>query len=495
MDVGWINVNETKLKDSTQRKENPVIPGDFADPSVIRVGNTYYATGTSSEWAPHFPLFQSTDLLHWQPIGYIFSKTPTWASSSFWAPELFYRNGTYLAYYVARKKSDGISCIGVATSTDPAKGFTDQGILLEYGKEAIDPFVVEEGGQLFITWKAYGLDQRPIEVVGARLSDNGLKVVGEPFMLLRDDAKVGLEGQCLVKRDGYYYLFFSPGNCCGRGCSYKVEVARATSLQGPYTRYSENPILSETEDWKCTGHGTLVTSSEGKDYYLYHAYSKGDDVYTGRQGMLGEVVWNTSTGWPNIKPLGEKVTIKEKLRDDFSETSLAGDWQWDFRHAQPEWKVERGALHFSGQPTTGNLTGTAMTIRPLTGNYEMTTEVINNNISLKGLVLYGDAGQSVGIGVTDTKIQVWEVKKDKRTVLKEEKRSENGQVQLKMKVEKGYQIRFYWSNDGKGWKEVETGPTYYNGDFLPPWDRSPRPGLMQNGTAPAAFGYFEIRYL
>jgi hypothetical protein len=33
-------------------KEKPIIPGDFADPSIIRVGDTYYATGTSSEWAP-----------------------------------------------------------------------------------------------------------------------------------------------------------------------------------------------------------------------------------------------------------------------------------------------------------------------------------------------------------------------------------------------------------------------------------------------------------
>ena len=38
---------------------NPVIRGDFADPSVIRIGNKYYAAGTSSEWAPHFPVYVS----------------------------------------------------------------------------------------------------------------------------------------------------------------------------------------------------------------------------------------------------------------------------------------------------------------------------------------------------------------------------------------------------------------------------------------------------
>ena len=30
---------------------NPVIHGDVADPSIIRIDQTYYITGTSSEWA------------------------------------------------------------------------------------------------------------------------------------------------------------------------------------------------------------------------------------------------------------------------------------------------------------------------------------------------------------------------------------------------------------------------------------------------------------
>jgi len=37
--------------------QNPVIPGDFPDPSVIRVDDTYYAVGTSSEWGPHYPIY------------------------------------------------------------------------------------------------------------------------------------------------------------------------------------------------------------------------------------------------------------------------------------------------------------------------------------------------------------------------------------------------------------------------------------------------------
>lgn len=485
-----------RAKDRNQQPENPVIPGDFADPSVVRVGRTYYATGTSSEWAPHFPMFQSTDLIHWNSMGYVFPQTPAWAAASFWAPELFFRNGTYFVYYVARKKSDGISCIGVATSRDPAKGFTDRGILLEFGKEAIDPFVIEENGQLYLTWKAYGLDQRPIEILGSRLSADGLHVEGQPFVLLRDDKKEGLEGQCLVKRNGYFYLLYSPGNCCGRGCSYKVEAARSATLQGPYTRFEKNPLLAETEDWKCTGHGTLVTSEAGKDYYLYHAYSKADHVYTGRQGMLAEVVWNEPAGWPQLKPMGEKADRIQAFRDDFASTRLSGNWQWDFRHTRPEINPQKGNLSLSGQPVSKNQTGTALTIRPLAGTYEITTEVVNSNASLKGLVLYGDAGQAVGIGVENNAIQVWETRKENRRVLQQKESPEKGSVQLKMRVDNGYQIRYYWRKGSEKWQEIALNEAFYNGDFLAPWDRSPRPGLLHRGAAnePAIFSFFDLIY-
>jgi beta-xylosidase len=244
------------------------------------------------------------------------------------------------------------------------------------------------------------------------------------------------------------------------------------------------------------GHGTIVTSKEGNDYYLYHAYNKTDDVYTGRQGMLGNVAWNAQTGWPFIQPQGKKVGIKKNFRDDFSGDTLSYAWQWDFRNSKPNWKIEKGNLYLSGKTDENNITGSVVTVRPITGHYEMTTRVVNHNASLKGLVLYGDAGQAVGIGVQNNEIEVWEVKNQKRLILKEETIAGNKFLYLKMRVEKGYQCRFFWSDDRIGWKELKTGGDYLNADFLPPWDRSPRPGLIHQGviTVPAVFSFFEITY-
>src|SRR5215212_172315 len=79
---------------------NPVLAGDFPDPSVIRVGDDYWATATTSEWAPLFPLLHSRDLVHGEHVGNVFERRPEWAVGNFWAPELFEHKGKFYVYYV-----------------------------------------------------------------------------------------------------------------------------------------------------------------------------------------------------------------------------------------------------------------------------------------------------------------------------------------------------------------------------------------------------------
>jgi beta-xylosidase len=269
---------------------NPVIAGDMADPTVIRVDNTYYATGTSSEWAPYYPLFRSKDLVNWRQIGHLFEQQPAWTRSSFWAPELFHRNGKTYAYYTARRKTDGTSYIGVATADKPEGPYTDHGPIVEYGTEAIDAFVLEDAGELYISWKAYGLDPRPIELLACKISDDGLRMAGEPFTLLRDDKRQGMEGQHWLKIGDYYYIVYSINGCCGPGSDYAVAVARSKNLRGPYERYAGNPILHGGGDVQSIGHGTITTTPDGRMFYLCHAYLAGENFFLGRQPMLQQIV-------------------------------------------------------------------------------------------------------------------------------------------------------------------------------------------------------------
>ena len=106
----------------------------------------------------YYPVFTSKDLVNWKQTGHVFEQQPEWTKSSFWAPEWYYHNGKVYVYYTARKKSNNTSYIGVATSDSPTGKFKDHGPVVEFGTEAIDAFILEDKGDLYISWKAYGLD-------------------------------------------------------------------------------------------------------------------------------------------------------------------------------------------------------------------------------------------------------------------------------------------------------------------------------------------------
>lgn len=63
--------------------QNPVIVGDHPDPSIIRTGKDFWATCTSSEWGPQFPLLHSADLVNWKLTGSVFPHRSDWAVGNF----------------------------------------------------------------------------------------------------------------------------------------------------------------------------------------------------------------------------------------------------------------------------------------------------------------------------------------------------------------------------------------------------------------------------
>lgn len=473
-------------------QDNAPISGDFPDPTVIRVDDRYYAVGTSSEWAPHFPIYSSDDLQNWQQDGFVFDETPEWASSSFWAPEYVYHRGLYYLYYSAKRKTDGVSCIGVAISRYPNRGFEDQGIVVAYGSESIDAFVVEEDGERFMTWKAYGLDQRPIELVASKLSEDGLSIEGEPFSLLMDTAHVGIEGQAFIQKDGYYYMFYSAGACCGPDCDYHIQAVRSQSIRGPFERVGEAVLLGENEHWKCMGHGTFVENTDGDLLYLFHGYSQSGGVYTGREGLLARLVWS-DTDTPVFEVIDGARSPQPAISTlDFTTvTPEEIKLQWDFRHAAPEWRLDAGGLYMRGTYSKENQTGMVLTRRPATKAYTIQAEIDRQKSTfeaLKGVSVYGDVNRAIGLGLVQNELQVWisdeqGIETLTRVMIDEDSPS----VQLRIDIEENLACRFYYRTSGERWQELSMEDRQITLSGLAPWDRSPRPGLHmrseQNETA------------
>lgn len=491
--------------------QNPVIAADFADPSIIRVGDTFYATGTSSEWAPHYPIYTSKDLVRWELIGHVFEKTPEWASSSFWAPELYHHKGTYFVYYTARRKSDNVSVIAVATSDDPRKGFKDRGIIREWGLEAIDGFVFQDkDGRSYFSWKAYGLNKdRPIELMACEMTDDLLGFKGEPFELRHAGGKpISAEGQVMTRRGDWYYLFYSTKGCCGPGCDYQLEVSRAKDLHGPWETSPLGPLLTGDGAWKCPGHGTMVSLADGRDYFLYHAYPAKGDVFLGRQGLLDELHW-PDDGWPAFAcgpspstsaplPFPGKTASEGSMDfvDSFEGPRPSVEWQWDIKHPSKT-SISEGKLHLEvANGASGNPIGAFLGVRVKRGDYSFTATIKPSGSGAAGIAVYGDENNALGMNIKDNSLVIWKVEKGSIQQLGTAKSDEGGTMQLRMSVREGHLFRFSSSSDGKSWNPIGDAGREIDGAFLPPWDRAPRVGVTVTGKTGdvGSFDAAELRY-
>lgn len=305
---------------------NPVLDADFPDPTVIRVPDSYYygyATQTQrgGKWI-NIQLARSADLVHWNYLGDALPVKPAWASKTqdFWAPHVARDGDRYVMYYSAKPDTaderHGL-CLAVATAASPAGPFTDIGQPLQCGKEFIniDPMAFDDPatGKRLLYW---GSGFKPIKV--QELAPNrtsfakGSRAVDLVWPNPAKDAfPVLVEGAWVIRRGGYYYLFYSGDNCCGPKADYAVMVARSRSATGPFqtleqaTGKRHSIILEKRGYWVAPGHNSIVHDSAGQDWIVYHAVDARrprqkatDEPNTRRVMLIDRIRW--VEGWPVI---------------------------------------------------------------------------------------------------------------------------------------------------------------------------------------------------
>lgn len=296
---------------------NPIIlDKSVPDPTVIRANDGYfylYATQTSTYW---MPIYRSKDLVNWeyQKTAFTQATKPSLSGGgAFWAPEMTYINGKYVLYFSwAKMNGADVSYTAVAVSDSPLGPFPDSKALItneEFGSNVIDQFYYEENGKKYMFFGSF----KGIYVT--ELTDDGLSVKrdvdGKP-VLKKQVCGNAFEGTNIYKKNGYYYLFASIGNCCnGINSSYKVVVGRSKDLLGPYVDRKGKGMLDNSwelvlegdgQKWIGPGHNSIIIKDdEGTDWMIYHSYMKNvDGGVGGRLGMLDCVLW-TDDSWPYIK--------------------------------------------------------------------------------------------------------------------------------------------------------------------------------------------------
>ena len=63
---------------------NPILGGDFPDPTILRDGHDYYLTNSAFDYQPGLVVYHSRDLVNWTPVSYAL-KTYL---GSIWAPDI-----------------------------------------------------------------------------------------------------------------------------------------------------------------------------------------------------------------------------------------------------------------------------------------------------------------------------------------------------------------------------------------------------------------------
>ena len=480
---------------------NPVVPGDHPDPTIIKVGDTFWASATSGEWSPQFPLFRSKDLISWIPSGAIFPVQPDWACGSFWAPELVHDEVTdrCLVWYVGQKRG-GPLCIAVATAESPAGPYTDRGPLVCEEDGSIDPcFARDEAGVPYLIWKEDGNSQgRPTPIWAQRLTDDLLRLTGEKTVLIVNDQPWEggvVEGAYILRHDGRFYMFYAGNACCGRECNYAEGVARADKLLGPWEKYPGNPLIGANDRWRCPGHGTAVHGGV-KDYLLYHAYPEGGTIYVGREAVLDEIDWperdaEGRTGWPSVNAgsgPGEWVEPHAiDFVDDFTGPVLGPSWQWPV-NTRPDVRVGGGEMELSVQmesPWSERPVESALIAvpRPQGRGYTVTVGMAVPQTAearvWAGLAVVGDPFNTIGLGLRGRRLVLWQRRGATQAELWETEVPPGERVWLRSEtVGAEHHLQFWYSTDGKQW--VKAGEPYDASD-LPAWDRALRIGLMLEG--------------
>ncbi|KAK3995335.1 glycosyl hydrolase [Cladorrhinum sp. PSN332] len=299
------------------------------DPSIIRrPDGTYFRFSTGGKIAIHTaPSLNG-------PWTYKGAAIPRGSSinlpgnQDLWAPELSRSNSTYHLFYSVSTFGSQTSAIGLATS--PSLDFntwTDLGSINLASSpassapyNAIDPSIIYDPKQGSKPYLTFGSWWRGIHIIP--LDPSGSSFAAPPssssaIQLAFDPSDPATEGASVYFRreDGYFYLFFSKGTCCGydrsrpqRGKEYKILVCRASSVTGPYAdrsgrdcRSGGGTVVLESHGWVYGpgGQGVFEDGINGSPVIYYH-YVDTRVGYADGQKRFG---WNWlrfEAGWPVV---------------------------------------------------------------------------------------------------------------------------------------------------------------------------------------------------
>jgi xylan 1,4-beta-xylosidase len=290
--------------------ENPVIKGFYPDPSVYKVGDTYYLVCSSFQYFPGVPLFESKDLVNWKQIGHCLTRKSQIqldkinSSGGVFAPTIRYNNGRF---YMTT--TNDTTHQNFYVWTEDIYGEWSEPIYVDQG--GIDPSLYFEDGKTY--FMSNGTDDNGIGgIVQCEIDiETGRKLTPSRSIWQGSGGRY-LESPHMYKINGRYYLMAAEG---GTEYGHMVTYARSDSPYGAFEAYPHNPVLTNRNlggyEIQGVGHGDLIQDHFGNWWMLHLGFRQSGQWATyhhlGREVFLTPVTFGED-GWFTIGHKG--TTIK-----------------------------------------------------------------------------------------------------------------------------------------------------------------------------------------
>ena len=325
--------------------KNPILPGDFSDPDVIRVGGDYYLITSTFQYSPGMALLHSRDLVNWQYLSHCAADLTQIGPELNWdrmnrynrgiyAGALRFHGGKFWVFFTTMDEG-----VFMTTAKNPAGPWEPLTRLTD--KAGFDdpcPFWDDDG-------KAWLLLSTPGKQWWTHFFS--ISTDGKTLDLASDEVLDNYqtsEGNKLYKFGGVYYLFHNEV----RGERVGV-MMRAKSLHGPWEKKT---IL---ENWpgrrdREPNQGGLVQTERGDWWFITQ---QGRGGYDGRPSHLLPVQW--IDGWPipgavdkngagaitwsGKKPINGFPIQIPQTSDEFNAPALAPQWEWNYQPRPGKWSL------------------------------------------------------------------------------------------------------------------------------------------------------------
>lgn len=262
-------------QDAMTHISNPILPGYFADPSIVELDGTYYIYATVDPWGEDFlSCWSSDDFCNWT-----FHKLnwPTKAEcttslskeNKVWAPSVVKYNNQYYMYVSVGSE---IWCGVAPHPLGPWKNALEDKPLISYDTtdyyHVIDAEVfIDTDNRCYLYWGS-GWNWVNGHCFVAELNEDMASFKSEKKEVTPENY---FEAPFMIKYNSKYFLTYSDGKTLND--TYKVRYAVGDSPLGPFKEAKNSPILftDPLKEVYGPGHHSIF-SINNQPYIFYHKH-------------------------------------------------------------------------------------------------------------------------------------------------------------------------------------------------------------------------------